>query len=118
MKKMGHAVTHTSQRWREVSAGVCVISIFVFFLPIPYSLALRVPFSLFVLVTDRDIHEAYDFTGPVLGKGSFATVLRVRDRMSGSEYAVKQARRSLSESQFSRETMIDFDCLIGCRTFN
>lgn len=43
-------------------------------------------------MTDRDIHEAYDFCGPVLGKGSFATVLRVRDRMSGSEYAVKQVR--------------------------
>lgn len=41
-------------------------------------------------MTDRDIHETYDFTGPVLGKGAFATVLRVRDRMSGSEYAVKQ----------------------------
>lgn len=41
-------------------------------------------------VTDRDIHVTYDFTGPVLGKGSFATVLRVRDRVSGSEYAVKQ----------------------------
>ena len=45
-----------------------------------------------IAVTDRDIHEAYDFCGPVLGKGSFATVLRVRDRMSGSEYAVKQVR--------------------------
>lgn len=44
------------------------------------------------IVTDRGIHEAYDFCGPVLGKGSFATVLRVRDRMSGSEYAVKQVR--------------------------
>lgn len=44
------------------------------------------------IVTDRDIHDAYDFCGPVLGKGSFATVLRVRDRMSGSEYAVKQVR--------------------------
>ncbi len=41
-------------------------------------------------MTDRDIHDAYDFCGPVLGKGSFATVLRVRDRVSGSEYAVKQ----------------------------
>ena len=46
-------------------------------------------------MTDRDIHDAYDFTGPVLGKGSFATVLRVRDRTSGSEYAVKQVRRKL-----------------------
>ena len=43
-------------------------------------------------VTDRDIHESYDFSGPILGKGSFATVLRVRDRMSGTEYAVKQVR--------------------------
>ncbi|CAM9621206.1 unnamed protein product [Ectocarpus sp. 4 AP-2014] len=32
----------------------------------------------------------YDFTGPVLGSGAFATVLRVRDHMSGVEYAVKQ----------------------------
>lgn len=43
-------------------------------------------------VTDSDIHVTYDFTGPVLGKGSFATVLRVRDRVSDSEYAVKQVR--------------------------
>lgn len=47
-------------------------------------------------VTDRDIHESYDFTGPILGKGAFATVLRVRDRTSGSEYAVKQVRGNLS----------------------
>jgi len=25
----------------------------------------------------------YDFTGPVLGSGAFATVLRVKDRVSG-----------------------------------
>ncbi|CAN0526026.1 unnamed protein product [Scytosiphon promiscuus] len=34
----------------------------------------------------------YDFTGPVLGSGAFATVLRVKDRMSGVEYAIKQVR--------------------------
>lgn len=39
---------------------------------------------------DEDVHEMYDFTGPVLGSGAFATVLRVRDRMSGVEYAMKQ----------------------------
>lgn len=32
----------------------------------------------------------YDFTGPVLGAGAFATVLLVKDRMSGLEYALKQ----------------------------
>jgi len=32
----------------------------------------------------------YDFTGPVLGSGAFATVLRVKDRVSGVEYAIKQ----------------------------
>lgn len=41
---------------------------------------------------DEDVHEAYDFTGPVLGSGAFATVLRVQDRMSGVEYAIKQVR--------------------------
>ncbi|CAB1116073.1 unnamed protein product [Ectocarpus sp. CCAP 1310/34] len=41
-------------------------------------------------VLDEDVHEMYDFTGPVLGSGAFATVLRVRDHMSGVEYAVKQ----------------------------
>lgn len=43
-------------------------------------------------VFDEDVHEAYDFTGPVLGSGAFATVLRVKDRMSGVEYAIKQVR--------------------------
>lgn len=43
-------------------------------------------------VFDKDVHEAYDFTGPVLGSGAFATVLRVKDRMSGVEYAIKQVR--------------------------
>lgn len=43
-------------------------------------------------VTDRDVRDTYDFTGPVLGKGSFATVLRVRDSVSGSEYAIKQVQ--------------------------
>ncbi len=32
----------------------------------------------------------YDFTGPVLGSGAFATVLRVKDSVSGVEYAMKQ----------------------------
>lgn len=41
-------------------------------------------------VFDEDVHEMYDFTGPVLGSGAFATVLRVKDRMSGVEYAMKQ----------------------------
>lgn len=43
-------------------------------------------------VFDEDVHEAYDFTGPVLGSGAFATVLRVQDRVSGVEYAIKQVR--------------------------
>lgn len=51
-------------------------------------------------VTDRDVHDAYDFTGPVLGKGSFATVLRVRDSMSGSEYAIKQVPGILVAASF------------------
>lgn len=45
-----------------------------------------------MLVFDNDVYEMYDFTGPVLGSGAFATVLRVKDRMSGVEYAIKQAR--------------------------
>lgn len=60
------------------------------------------PACLSCQVTARDIHEAYDFTGPVLGKGAFATVLRVRDRMSGSEYAVKQARVFVSVELYSQ----------------
>ena len=41
-------------------------------------------------VFDEDVHDMYDFTGPVLGSGAFATVLRVKDRVSGVEYAIKQ----------------------------
>lgn len=41
-------------------------------------------------VSDKDVHDVYDFTGPVLGSGAFATVLLVKDRMSGVEYAMKQ----------------------------
>ena len=48
------------------------------------------PFCLVRAVFDQDVHEMYDFTGPVLGSGAFATVLRVKDRMSGVEYAMKQ----------------------------
>lgn len=47
-------------------------------------------------VVEDDVHEVYDFTGPVLGTGAFATVLRVRDRMSGVEYAIKQVRITLT----------------------
>lgn len=49
-------------------------------------------------VLDEDVHEMYDFTGPVLGSGAFATVLRVRDRMSGVEYAVKQVSWPVAQS--------------------
>lgn len=43
-------------------------------------------------VFDEDVREVYDFTGPVLGSGAFATVLRVKDKTSGMEYAIKQVR--------------------------
>ncbi|CAN0248481.1 unnamed protein product, partial [Scytosiphon promiscuus] len=62
------------------------------------------------VVTDRDVHDAYDFTGPVLGKGSFATVLRVRDSMSGSEYAIKQIDLDAVKDSPSAQRMIEREC--------
>eukprot|EP00752_Nemacystus_decipiens_P001784 g1724.t1 len=62
------------------------------------------------VVTDRDIHETYDFCGPVLGKGSFATVLRVRDRLSGSEYAVKQIDLDAIKDSPSSLRMVEREC--------
>lgn len=41
-------------------------------------------------MTDEDVHDVYDFTGPVLGSGAFATVVMVTSKMSGTEYAMKQ----------------------------
>lgn len=49
---------------------------------------------------DGDVHDMYDFTGPVLGSGAFATVLRVKDRVSGVEYAMKQVLRLLLPRQY------------------
>ncbi|CAM9352916.1 unnamed protein product [Hapterophycus canaliculatus] len=59
---------------------------------------------------DRDVRDAYDFTGPVLGKGSFATVLRVRDSTSGSEYAIKQIDLDAVKDSPSAQRMIEREC--------
>lgn len=54
------------------------------------------PTSSISPVFDEDVYDVYDFTGPVLGSGAFATVLRVKDRMSGVEYAIKQVSTALT----------------------
>ncbi|CAM9304960.1 unnamed protein product [Laminaria digitata] len=72
----------------------------------------QAPHHLVNIVTDRDIHESYDFTGPILGKGAFATVLRVRDRTSGSEYAVKQCDLTAANNAKSAIAMCERECRI------
>ncbi|CAN0407763.1 unnamed protein product [Ascophyllum nodosum] len=46
-------------------------------------------------VTDEeDVRDVYEFTGPMLGSGSFATVLMVKSKASGLEYAMKKINLS------------------------
>ncbi|CAM9822843.1 unnamed protein product [Ectocarpus sp. 6 AP-2014] len=89
--------------------SVSPVSAFRAYLPLVL-LAGNTVFGACPAVADRDIHVAYDFTGPVLGKGSFATVLRVRDRVSGSEYAVKQIDLHAIKDSPSSLRMIEREC--------
>ncbi|CAM9747587.1 unnamed protein product, partial [Choristocarpus tenellus] len=54
-----------------------------------------------------DIHDVYDFTGPVLGQGAFATVMCIQDKRSGAEYAVKQMDLSLIKDDASSMHMLN-----------
>ena len=47
-------------------------------------------FDVPAVTDEEDVRDVYEFTGPMLGSGSFATVLMVKSKASGLEYAMKK----------------------------